>query len=255
MISAFAFYVVETSPTSTIVARDMNEYNTLQKLGNTITVINGTNKPDARCISVETADGKCIVFGFRGSISPQNWIDNLDIKLVRAVNTGIEQDSHLRIHKGFAEHFYSLKDDIFNLLKNFKGDTVYLTGHSLGAASACLATFFIKTAFKNLRVCTMTLGAPRVGNYKFVEFFEHLCDKNISIIIDKDPVPDLPPDALDYQRISKSVVCFTGGTLINEYPPDKCGMFGIFKKNNKYHDINLYIDNIKKHSVLYLLDI
>ena len=66
-----------------------------------------------------------------------------------------------RIHKGFLKAYLSVKDDIDFETSALPSDyNLYITGHSLGGALACLATLFGDINPKKL----VTFGQPRIGN-------------------------------------------------------------------------------------------
>lgn len=77
------------------------------------------------------------------------------------------------IHKGFLEAYNSVKDDIEQSLKKVLGMPLYITGHSLGAALATVATNYLeevaidKAPLKDQIAACYTFGSPRVGNTQF----------------------------------------------------------------------------------------
>ena len=69
-----------------------------------------------------------------------------------------------------------------------------VTGHSLGGALAVLAASDLKMAGKNI-LHFYTFGAPRVGDPKFVQWFDAKFGSQFKgrITHSHDPVPHLPP--------------------------------------------------------------
>lgn len=67
-----------------------------------------------------------------------------------------------KVHVGFKGEINKVWPAIEKALVNI--DTVYVTGHSLGAAMATIAASRIQTKVTAL----VTFGSPRVGNYEFV---------------------------------------------------------------------------------------
>ncbi len=77
---------------------------------------------------------------------------------------------------------------------------VVVTGHSLGGAVATLATAYIRKA--GYAADLYTYGAPRVGNDAFVAFVTDQPGGEYRVTHTDDPVPRLPPIALNYRHTS-----------------------------------------------------
>lgn len=74
-----------------------------------------------------------------------------------------------RLHPGFFEAFSSVQQDIQAVLDNHGGTPFYITGHSLGAALAVVATRYL-THPKS--AATYTYGCPRVADEAFFNEFK-----------------------------------------------------------------------------------
>ena len=77
---------------------------------------------------------------------------------------------------------------------------VVVTGHSLGGAVATLATAYIRKA--GYAADLYTYGSPRVGNDAFVAFVTDQPGAEYRVTHTDDPVPRLPPIALNYRHTS-----------------------------------------------------
>ena len=79
-----------------------------------------------------------------------------------------------KVHIGFNHYVDKIWDGILNRGINAKknGKTIWVTGHSLGAAMATLISyrFTMNTAVSN-PTALFTYGSPRVGDKKFINFF------------------------------------------------------------------------------------
>lgn len=71
------------------------------------------------------------VVAFRGTTDLQNWIENLQV----AKTTPIYGNSAVRVHEGFWNDFWSLRDQIHALVNEYSVSDIFVTGHSLGGAS------------------------------------------------------------------------------------------------------------------------
>ncbi len=105
-------------------------------------------------------NSKTLVVAFRGTEIVEDFQDILidaDFFLVGSKTKG-------KVHHGFKKSLDSVWDDIKTYLdKNHKKQTIWFTGHSLGAALATLATARYEVNG------TYTFGSPRVGNKKFLK--------------------------------------------------------------------------------------
>ncbi len=79
------------------------------------------------------------------------------------------------------------------MIEDYPNVKVYFTGHSLGGG---IATFAAADFFSTYSLGEVyTYGKPRVGNKKFVEWFNQNV-KAFRVVHNKDPVPRLPPKSV-----------------------------------------------------------
>jgi len=76
------------------------------------------------------------------------------------------------VHGGFMTAYKSVAADIRKSLSGLGGMPLYVTGHSLGAALAVVATYNLENdgdypQFRNMIAACYTFGSPRVGNRKY----------------------------------------------------------------------------------------
>jgi hypothetical protein len=102
------------------------------------------------------------VLAFRGT-QPDKWEDvrtDLRVLKLRTVDG--------RVHIGFKSAFDDVKDAITEELRKHLGEMpLYITGHSLGAALATVATQEIEEEFNDQVAACYTFGSPRVGDGKY----------------------------------------------------------------------------------------
>jgi predicted lipase len=100
------------------------------------------------------------VLAFRGT-QPTKWEDvRTDLRALK------QKTVEGKVHKGFQEAFDLVRDEIFDIVDKSIGKDLplYVTGHSLGAALATVATQELEEKFHDLIAACYTFGSPRVGD-------------------------------------------------------------------------------------------
>ena len=100
------------------------------------------------------------VLAFRGT-QPTRWEDvRTDLRALK------QKTIEGKVHKGFKEAFDHVRDEIFDIVDKSIGKDLplYVTGHSLGAALATVATQELEEKFHDLIAACYTFGSPRVGD-------------------------------------------------------------------------------------------
>jgi len=102
------------------------------------------------------------VLSFRGT-QPDRWEDiRTDIKVLK------ERTIDGKVHAGFKEAYDDLRDEILEEFRANLGEMpLYITGHSLGAALATVATQELGEEFNDQIAACYTFGSPRVGDGKY----------------------------------------------------------------------------------------
>jgi len=133
------------------------------------------------------------VLAFRGSKTLLNYLlDDFYFVWTQPYNSTCPE---CRVHKGFYDSWLSLREQTFADLTALGCDKkpIRVTGHSLGAAIAVIASFELQEHYTLKHV--YTFGQPRVANQAWVETFQ----RNMATIpyfrvVDyMDAVPHLPP--------------------------------------------------------------
>lgn len=108
------------------------------------------------------------------------------------------------VHRGFLKAYNSVKDEIEESLKKVLGLPIYITGHSLGAALATVATNYLeevvidKTPLRDRIAACYTFGSPRVGNKEFNKEFRSAIYR---VVNTTDIVTVVPLLAMGYTHI------------------------------------------------------
>jgi hypothetical protein len=103
------------------------------------------------------------VLSFRGTQTTK-WEDvRTDLRAIK------QKTIDGKVHKGFKEAFDDVSDEIFAIVRKSIGKDLplYITGHSLGAALATVATQELEDEFDDLIAACYTFGSPRVGDGKY----------------------------------------------------------------------------------------
>jgi pimeloyl-ACP methyl ester carboxylesterase len=146
-------------------------------------------------------DTKCMV-SFRGSLNGSNWYANF-LAMLRPWPLNDLSDAEwcpgCKAHYGFAEAYDELRDDVHTAITELNCTRLVLSGHSLGAAIAMIASFDLRSAMGYKVDATWTFGKPRIGNTEFVNSFEAAAtEQGVSppmwrVVHYHDPVPRAPP--------------------------------------------------------------
>jgi len=141
-------------------------------------------------------NGEYAVLAFRGTEVTKK----MDIKIdAEAFKASVYEG---RIHKGFAEAYKSIEIQVLKAVKSKKIEDLplYITGHSLGAAVATVATQYLERDkdLRNQIAACYTFGSPRVGNR---EFDRDLKSSVYRVVNTTDIVTVVPLLAMGYMHI------------------------------------------------------
>jgi hypothetical protein len=141
-----------------------------------------------------------IIIAFRGTSSTTNWLS--DINAVQKKFKYLKEDC--LTHRGFTDIYSSARDGITAALGKLSPDkTLYITGHSLGAALAtlCAADIASNTAYSAPRL--YTYGSPRVGDPAFANAFGKYVRSSLRFANLFDVVTYAPPTVFKLPRYEK----------------------------------------------------
>ncbi len=154
---------------------------------------------DTRGVLAERNDAIVIAFGGTDWAVWENLVTDFNVVPRQGTDT----------HPGFQ----AAADAALPLIKSafLKGKPVFLTGHSLGAALAVLASFHAHTA-NTPPMAVYLFGCPRVGNSNFVTRYNAaLGDVSYRLVHGHDVVPCVPPPDLAFHHIGRMLACASGG--------------------------------------------
>lgn len=131
-----------------------------------------------------------IIVAFRGTSSTTNWIS--DIIASQKKFKYVKEDC--LTHRGFTDIYSSARNQIMSALSNLPSDkTLYVTGHSLGAALATLCAIDIAANTEYDSLYLFTYGGPRVGDPSFSKVFTKYVRGSYRIANEFDVVTHAPP--------------------------------------------------------------
>lgn len=145
------------------------------------------------------ADRRIVITAFRGT-EPRvlkDWLSDAGIVPVDGPN-GIG-----RIHRGFGRALACVYDELKRTILGFadSGQSLWYTGHSLGAALAALMARQLQLETGRVPGGIYTFGQPRIGNADFAAAFDSdLKSVSFRLVNHEDIVPRLPPEALGYDH-------------------------------------------------------
>ncbi len=150
-----------------------------------------------------------IVVAFRGSLSLQDWID--DLKSVKFVD--YPECVGCQVGDGWRDAVLSLQDGvtaaIISISANIPHAPIIVTGHSLGAAMAPLFLVELSRTHPDLYARVVfplyTFGQPRVGNRAFAQFTNAFFPGWYRVVHNNDPVPHLPPHDFGFEHMAREV--------------------------------------------------
>jgi triacylglycerol lipase len=173
---------------------------------------------------------------FRGTVTDQEWFQNLRIRLVPYLlpNFG-------KVHDGFLLTYNLFRTEIQETLdKTDNASRLFIAGHSLGGALATIALPDIGARTGRKAVALYTYGSPRIGDNAFVTAFnDRYCEKSFRIINTSDLVELIPPPA----PIAGSL----GGFFSHVETP--VGFTLQFEDVAKNHDIKTYLSALRDSKV------
>jgi predicted lipase len=133
---------------------------------------------------------------FRGTQRVEEWLYNFYARQRDYRNSGSGEDFG-KVHKGFIENYDSIIDPIPREIAKKLDTSVpcYITGHSLGAALAVIASVDLASNIPALKpqIQLYTYAGSRVGNPTFAQIHSKYIPNHYRVINLADLVPLLPP--------------------------------------------------------------
>jgi hypothetical protein len=195
---------------------------------------------------------------FRGTESGRDVLTDLNCILVELPLENVKDSEYPCVHWGFHNQFEELKPDLDKILKDYYDSSatiekrVVFSGHSLGGGLATISAVNYAYLYRDIVVDCVTFGSPRVGNPKFVEYFNKGINKSYRFVNDNDPIPCLPT-AWRYKhvkgckwihndKIKEEITAWRGWRFIKNYLLSFIG-YGYDASND--HSCDVYIHDLE----------
>jgi predicted lipase len=156
---------------------------------------------------------KRVTVAFRGSVTQKDFMTDATIAMTDMPNplaSNPDQEGTIKIHGGFYDYLLKQKNEkskfteiteyLLPILEQHPDFKLYVTGHSLGGALACLFAFQIASGAEiqvPKPVTCVSVASPKVGNEGFRLAFQLLEEegllRHLRIANEMDPVTLLPP--------------------------------------------------------------
>jgi len=173
---------------------------------------NDENATSDGALGSTTDTTKTCIVAFRGSITCKNWVADILFALKPWPTTAMKKNftsdntnntvdwscPRCKAHHGFASAYDELRYTVHTAIQELQCTSLIVTGHSLGAAVATLASFDLRKSGYNV-TATWTYGSPRMGNAQFANsFVKAATSQGVSppswrVVHYHDPVPRLNP--------------------------------------------------------------
>ncbi|MBK9923966.1 MAG: lipase family protein [Anaerolineales bacterium] len=167
----------------------------VQKLkGGGFDLLNEFNNKDTDTQAILVSNGEYAVLAFRGTEVSKR------IDILTDAKAGKISMIEGMVHKGFVGAYKSIEGEVLRAVEKLDGIPLYITGHSLGAALATVATQYLERHRKirdQIAAC-YTFGSPRVGNNQFDRDFKSTIYR---VINTTDIVTVIPLLAMGYIHV------------------------------------------------------
>jgi len=158
-----------------------------------------------------------IVISFRGSSNFVDWLDDLSDTLVPYpwVSGG-------QIHEGFYLAWGELSNEVMtaaaSLMTKYSGQTILVTGHSLGAALAQICALnisrYAQETSNSAPIMTYTFGSPRWCNLDVDDYYADMVGTNWRLVNMHDVVPTVPTQSDGYHHTWTEIWYTTDSPLV-----------------------------------------
>lgn len=153
--------------------------------------------------------GKVLLIAIRGTLSNEGWMSDIMFQqkpseifnnnLLTSNNNGNISNNDILVHSGFNDLYVSMRNKLIDIVsylyKSCEINKVIMTGHSLGASMALLASYDISKILGSNNIILYTIGCPRTGNENFArelqKNYNHYRIQNMA-----DIIPLVPPPAV-----------------------------------------------------------
>lgn len=202
-------------------------------------------------------DDEKIIVSFRGTQPSQlsDWLTDIDIALIDGPGG--------RVHNGFFHGVARVWGDLRQRITDFQDDaakpqSLWFTGHSLGAALATIAVAKLRYLEDKPVYGLYTFGQPRSGDRVFAGYSNaDTMTRTFRFVNNNDIVTRVPPRAMEYRHIGKLIYFNSDGVADTDIGPwlqfldrvkgriDDLGDLG--PDGLLDHDMSTYVGLVRRH--------
>lgn len=139
---------------------------------------------------------------FRGSDKSIDWINNVQMR--QQIYPYGDGNSDVKFHSGFMAAYFAIRSRLLEVVDQFQGQQIIVTGHSLGGALATIGALDLQYNLgivDNFTFSVYTYGAPRVGNQALVESFNNRLPDSHRFTYGWDVVTRVPREWQGYAHV------------------------------------------------------
>lgn len=131
-----------------------------------------------------------LIIAFRGTSSREDVLTDLTITRDKLPLVNVKEDEWPLVHSGFLDQFFSVYKNLDDSVK--ENNQIVFCGHSLGGALATIGSLYYSYQYPDKDIACVTFGSPRVGDDRFVSYFDERIEQSMRYVNDNDPVPCVP---------------------------------------------------------------
>lgn len=187
---------------------------------------------------------------FRGSESKSDWYYDLMILKTKILN---ETYNNVFVHSGFyrqlheTDVYQKIVDVVKELIEKYPEYSIYITGHSLGAALSTLFGFELSHEITS-NIVVVSFASPRVGNSEFRKMFDEKSNlEHFRISNDRDIVTAGP--MFNFQHVGVNITLSEEKSeIFTNYNYNqwwKYSLFNCWKVSD--HNVDLYYNRLCKN--------
>ena len=186
----------------------------------------------------------CVVF--RGSESSNDWFYDLQVRKHNLKD-------NIWVHSGFYKQLFDngsyakILQELTTLIEENPDHTIYITGHSLGAALATLFGYLLSHELKH-QITIVSFASPRVGNTEWQKSFQSKSNlKHYRITNSRDIVTAFP--LYKYKHVGHDIRIFENThSIFMNYSDTSSYDYTIFRCwSANDHDCELYYKRLIKN--------